>query len=158
MTSAGSPTPEERLERLGLSLPSTPAPVAVYVPAVRVGAAIYTSGQLPTIDGTLMAEGIVGGGVDVETATACARRAALNAVAAIRDVLGGDLSEVKQVARVGVFVASDPSFTGQAQVANGASELLGALFGDIGQHARSAVGVAALPFNAPVEVEVTVQV
>jgi enamine deaminase RidA (YjgF/YER057c/UK114 family) len=158
MTTASSQsTPEQRLLALGLELPDVPAPLAVYVPAVRVAGLVWTSGQLPTIAGALLATGKVGDAVNEETAASCARLAALNAVAAIRSVVG-DLTTVKRVARVGVYVASAPTFTRQAQVANGASELLGAVFGDLGQHARSAVGVPVLPLDAPVEVEVTVEV
>lgn len=147
------PRIEEELRRLGLSLPPVPAPVAVYVPAVRVGNTVWTSGQLPTAGGELMATGKVGAEVDEERAVECARQAALNAVAAVLAL--ADPAQLR-VARVGVFVASAPTFTRQAQVANGASELLGALLGEAGVHARSAVGVTVLPLDAPVEVELTV--
>jgi enamine deaminase RidA (YjgF/YER057c/UK114 family) len=146
----------DRLRRLGLALPAVPAPVAVYVPAVRVTGSIYTSGQLPTVDGQLIATGKVGAEVSEETAIECARVAALNAVAAVVGTVDDPMSV--RVTRVGVFVASVPTFTRQARVANGASELLGALFEDAGVHARSAVGVTVLPLDAPVEVEVTVAV
>ena len=146
----------DRLRRLGLSLPAVPEPVAVYVSAVSVDGYVYTSGQLPTVDGRLLATGKVGAEVTEDTGVECARRAALNAVAAVLELVSDPMSV--RVARVGVFVASSPTFTRQAQVANGASQLLGALFGDAGVHARSAVGVAVLPLDSPVEVELTVVV
>ena len=148
-------TPEERLAELGLEVPEVSPPVAVYIPAVRSGNHVFTSGQLPMRAGELMATGIVGAGVTPEEAFACAQQCALNAIAAINAEVG-DLSLVKRVVKVVVFVASLPDFTAQAKVANGASELLGTVFGDAGVHARSAVGVAALPLDAPVEVEVIV--
>ncbi|HTW14626.1 MAG TPA: RidA family protein [Nocardioides sp.] len=151
------PTPEERLAELGLSIPEVPAPVAAYVPAVRSGNQVFTSGQLPMRSGELMTVGKVGGEVSAEEAYACAQQCALNAIAAVRSVLG-DLSQVKRVVKVVAFVASTPDFTGQPGVANGASELLGKVFGDAGVHARSAVGVPALPLDAPVEVEILVEV
>jgi enamine deaminase RidA (YjgF/YER057c/UK114 family) len=147
----------ERLARLGLTLPAVAPPLAAYVPAVRVGDLVYTSGQLPTVAGQLTASGKVGENVSPETAAACAATAALNALAAIDAELGG-LDGVARVVKVVVFVASGPGFTGQAQVANGASRLLGDVFGDAGRHARSAVGVAVLPLDAPVEVELVVEV
>lgn len=150
-------TPEARLAELGLPVPDVAAPVASYVPAVRTGNHVYTSGQLPWRDGELPATGKVGGAVSVEAATECAQLCALNAVAAVRSIVG-DLSRVVRVVKVVVFVASTPEFTGQPQVANGASELLGRAFGDAGQHARSAVGVATLPLDTPVEVELVVEV
>lgn len=149
--------PSERLAALGLELPSVPAPVAAYVPAVRSGALIYTAGQLPSVDGRLLAVGRVGDDVSPETAADCARRAALNALAAAATEAGG-LDEIARIVKVVVFVASEPGFTGQPQVANGASELIGAVFGDAGAHARSAVGAAALPLGAPVEVELVAEV
>ena len=148
-------TPEERLAALGLSVPEVPKPVAAYVPALRSGDQVFTSGQLPMRSGDLMATGKVGAEVTPEEAFACAQQCALNAIAAIRSVIG-DLSQVRQVVKVGVFVASTPDFTGHPQVANGASELFGEVFGEAGQHARAAVGVAALPLDAPVEVDVVV--
>ncbi|WP_244931043.1 RidA family protein [Nocardioides sp. W7] len=150
-------TPEERLAELGLSIPEVPTPVAAYVPAVRSGHQVFTSGQLPMRDGELMAVGKVGGEVTAEEAYACAQQCALNAIAAVRSVVG-DLSQVKRVVKVVAFVASTPDFTGQPGVANGASELLGKVFGDAGIHARSAVGVPALPLDAPVEVEILVEI
>jgi enamine deaminase RidA (YjgF/YER057c/UK114 family) len=147
---------EERLAQLGHTVPQVAAPVAVYVPAMRTGNLIFTSGQLPMADGALMGTGKVGAGVTPEQAHAMAERCALNAIAAIRAEVG-DLDRVTRVVKVVGFVASDPSFTGQPAVVNGASELLGAAFGDVGVHARSAVGVSVLPLDAPVEVEVIVE-
>ena len=149
--------PEERLAALGLSVPDVAKPVAVYVPAVRSGDHVFTSGQLPMRDGELMATGKVGGEVSQEEAVACAQQCGLNAIAAVKAEVG-DLAAVKRVVKVVCFVASTPDFTGQPQVANGVSELLGEVFGDAGVHARSAVGVAVLPLDAPVEVELVVEV
>jgi enamine deaminase RidA (YjgF/YER057c/UK114 family) len=149
-------SPEERLAEMGLTVPEVAAPVAAYVPAVRSGEQIFTSGQLPLRSGELMATGKVGREVSEEEAYACAQQCALNAIAAVRSQIG-DLSQVQRVVKVVVFVASAPDFTRQPQVANGASELFGSVFGDAGQHARSAVGVAVLPLDAPVEVEVIVE-
>jgi enamine deaminase RidA (YjgF/YER057c/UK114 family) len=150
-------SPEQRLADLGLSLPDVAKPVAAYVPTVRTGNHVYTAGQLPLSDGQLLYSGKVGGGVSDEEGHACARQCALNALAAVKAEVG-DLSAVTRVVKVTVFVASTPHFTGQPQVANGASELLGEVFADAGQHARSAVGVAVLPLDAPVEVELLVEV
>ncbi|MBT2452675.1 RidA family protein [Streptomyces sp. ISL-43] len=149
-------TPEERLAAAGLKLPPTPLPVAVYVPAVQSGHYVYTSGQLPMVDGALPLTGKVGAEVTPEQAKELAQQCALNALAAVASV-AGDLSAVKRVVKVVGFVASDPHFTGQPGVVNGASELLGTAFGDAGIHARSAVGVSVLPLDAPVEVELTVE-
>ena len=151
------PTPEERLTRLGLTVPPVAKPVASYVPAVRTGNYVFTSGQLPLRDGELICTGKVGGDVAPERATECARQCALNAMAAVKAEIG-DLSQVTRVVKVVVFVASTPDFTGQPQVANGASDLLGEVFADAGQHARSAVGVPVLPLDASVEVEILVEV
>ena len=151
------PTPEERLAELGLAMPEVAAPVAAYVPAVRMGDCVYTSGQLPMREGSLLATGKVGAEVSPEDAVGYARQCALNALAAIRAEVG-ELSAVRRVVKVVAFVASAPDFTGQPQVANGASGLLGQVFGDAGRHARSAVGVPVLPMDAPVEVELLVQV
>jgi enamine deaminase RidA (YjgF/YER057c/UK114 family) len=148
--------PEERLAELGLSVPEVPTPVAVYVPAVVSGDHVFTSGQLPMKNGELMLTGKVGGEVSPDEAKACAEQCALNAIAAVKSVVG-DLGNVAQVVKVVVFVASTPDFTGQPQVANGASELLGKVFGDAGVHARSAVGVPVLPLDSPVEVELVVR-
>jgi enamine deaminase RidA (YjgF/YER057c/UK114 family) len=150
-------TPEERLADLGLSVPEVAKPVAAYIPAVRSGSYVYTSGPLPMREGQLMLTGKVGGEVSQDEAVECARQCALNALAAIRAELG-DLSAIKRVVKVVVFVASTPDFTAQPQVANGVSELLGEVFGDAGRHARSAVGVSVLPLDAPVEVELLVEV
>lgn len=150
-------TPEGRLEEMGLTLPDVAKPVAAYVPALRSESYVYTSGQLPLRDGELLHTGKVGADVTVEQAQQCAQQCALNALAAVRAAVG-DLSAVTRVVKVVAFVASAPDFTGQPQVANGASELLGQVFGDAGQHARSAVGVAVLPLGAPVEVEMIVEV
>ena len=150
-------TPEERLAELGLEVPEVAKPVAVYVPAVRSGNQVFTSGQLPMRAGELISTGTVGKDVTPEEAYACAQQCALNAIAAVKSIVG-DLSNVKRVVKVVGFVASTPDFTGQPGVVNGASELLGKVFGDAGVHARSAVGVAALPLGAPVEVEILVEV
>jgi enamine deaminase RidA (YjgF/YER057c/UK114 family) len=149
--------PEERLAELGLSVPEVAKPVAVYVPAVRSGHHVFTSGQLPMRAGELIATGKVGGEVTQEEAVECARQCGLNAIAAVKAEIG-DLAAVKRIVKVVCFVASTPDFTGQPQVANGVSELLGAVFGDAGVHARSAVGVGVLPLDSPVEVELVVEV
>ncbi|MCU1537682.1 MAG: RidA family protein [Humibacillus sp.] len=146
---------EDRLAELGLVVPQVVPPVAAYVPAVRDGDLVFTSGQLPMVDGAMPATGKVGAEVDADTAKELAQACALNAIAAIKAEIG-DLDLVTRVVKVVGFVASDPSFTGQPGVVNGASELFGKAFGDKGIHARSAVGVVALPLDAPVEVEVVV--
>lgn len=148
-----------RLAELGLTLPPVAAPVAAYVPAVRSGKYVFTSGQLPFVGGALLATGKVGDGeglVAPVDAARAARTAALNALAAIAALIG-DLDQVVRVVKVVGYVASTPSFTGQPQVINGASELLGEVFGTAGTHARSAVGVAVLPLDSPVEVELQVE-
>ena len=150
-------SPEARLAALGLALPSVPAPLAAYVSAVRTGQYVYTAGQLPMADGKLLMTGKVGAQVSTAEAAALARTATLNALAAVASVTGG-LSTVVRVVKVTGFVASDPSFTSQPQVVNGASELLLEVFGEAGRHARSAVGTAALPFDSPVEIELIVEV
>jgi enamine deaminase RidA (YjgF/YER057c/UK114 family) len=150
-------SPEQRLADLGLEVPEVAKPVAAYVPAMRTGNHVYTSGQLPMRGGQLITTGKVGGEVTVEEAVDCARQCTLNAIAAVKAEVG-DLSRVTRVVKVVAFVASTPDFTGQPGVANGASELLGAVFGEAGQHARSAVGVPVLPLDAPVEVEMVVEV
>jgi enamine deaminase RidA (YjgF/YER057c/UK114 family) len=147
---------EDRLAAIGRTVPEVAPPVAVYVPAVRTGSHVYTSGQLPLVAGTLMGTGKVGAEVSPEQAKEMAAQCALNAIAAIRSVVG-DLDRVVRVVKVVGFVASAPGFAGQPGVINGASELLGAAFGEAGVHARSAVGVAVLPMDAPVEVEVIVE-
>ena len=150
-------TPEERLAELGLSVPEVATPVAAYIPAVRSGHHVFTSGQLPMRDGQLMLTGKVGGEVSQEEAVECARQCGLNAIAAVRAEVG-ELSAVKRIVKVVAFIASTPDFTGQPLVANGVSELLGEVFGEAGRHARSAVGVPVLPLDAPVEVELVVEV
>ena len=151
---------EERLAALGHTVPEVAAPVAAYVPAIQQGELVFTSGQLPFVDGALPATGKVGEGaglVDPEEAKRLAGLCALNAIAAVKSLVG-DLDRVTRVVKVVGFVASDPAFTGQPGVLNGASELLGEAFGEAGVHARSAVGVAVLPMDTPVEVEITVAV
>ena len=148
---------EERLAALGRSLPGVAAPVAAYVPAVRSGSYVFTSGQLPMVDGSLAATGKVGAEVTAEDAKELAATCALNALAAVKALIG-DLDQVRRIVKVVGFVASVPEFTGQPGVVNGASELLGDVFGEKGVHARSAVGVAVLPLDAPVEVELIVEV
>jgi len=147
----------ERLAALGLSLPAVVPPVAAYVPAVRTGNYVYVSGQLPLVEGKLQGTGKVGDGVAPGDAAALARIAALNALAAAASVAGG-LDAITRIVKVTCFVASAPGFTGQAQVANGASELLIEVLGDAGRHARSAVGMAVLPLDTPVEVELIAEV
>lgn len=150
---------DERLAELGIDIPDLVPPVAAYTPAVIEGNLVFTSGQLPMVSGVLPATGKVGDGhglIPASDAKDYARVCALNALAAVKSVLG-DLNRVTQVVKVVGFVASDPSFTGQPGVINGASEVLGEIFGDAGVHARSAVGVAVLPLDAPVEVELIVR-
>lgn len=149
----------ERLAELGITLPTVVPPVAAYVPAVVSGDHVYTSGQLPMVDGKLPATGKVGDGdgfVSAEDAKLFARTCALNALAAVESKIGS-LDRVTRIVKVVGFVASDPAFTGQPGVINGASEVLGEIFGDLGVHARSAVGVAVLPLDSPVEVELIVE-
>jgi enamine deaminase RidA (YjgF/YER057c/UK114 family) len=153
-------SPEARLHDLGLTLPPVAVPVAAYVPALRVGDLVFTSGQLPLVDGELPLTGPVGAGHDArvppEAAAELARRCALNALAAVAEVAGG-LDAVRRVVKVTGYVASAPGFTGQPGVVDGASRLLGDVFGEAGRHARSAVGVTVLPLDSPVEVELVVQ-
>jgi len=148
--------PLERLAELGLTLPSVTPPLAAYVPAVQTGNQVYVSGQVPMADGALLATGKVGAEVSPERAKELAARCALNALAAIHALVG--LDRVVRVVKVVGFVASAEGFTGQPAVINGASEFFGAVFGEAGTHARSAVGVAELPLGAPVEVEVIVEI
>ncbi|MGQ4269246.1 RidA family protein [Nocardiopsis changdeensis] len=150
-------TPEARIAELGLTLPEVAAPVASYVPAVRSGSHVYVSGQLPFVEGRLPATGKVGAEVSPETAKELAAVCALNAIAAVRAEIG-ELSDVVRIVKVGGFVSSAPDFTGHPGVINGASDLLAAVFGDAGVHARAAVGVAALPLDSPVEVDMIVEV
>jgi enamine deaminase RidA (YjgF/YER057c/UK114 family) len=150
-------TPEERLAAKGITIPDVVPPVASYIPALRSGSHVYVSGQLPMREGALMATGKVGAGVSAELAAECAEQCALNAIAAVRSLVG-DLSAVERIVKLVVFVASAPDFTGQPMVANGASNFVGEAFGDAGVHARSAVGVAVLPLDAPVEIELIAEV
>ncbi|MET9479925.1 RidA family protein [Streptomyces sp. NPDC006638] len=153
---AAAGTVEAALAGLGLTLPEVVPPLAAYQPAVRTGRYVYTSGQLPMVDGKLPVTGKVGAGVTPEEAKDLARTCALNALAAVKSVTG-DLERIARVVKVTGFVASAADFTGQPAVVNGASELLGQVLGDKGVHARSAVGVAVLPLDAPVEVEILVE-
>jgi enamine deaminase RidA (YjgF/YER057c/UK114 family) len=149
-------TAEHRLAELGIVVPQLPPPVAIYVPAVRTGRVVYASGQTPTIDGVLQVRGRLGEGVSVEEGQRAARLAALNCLAEVRALLGS-LDAVSRVLRLTGYVASAPGFGEQPYVMNGASELMEQVFGDAGRHARSAIGVAELPFGAPVEVELIVE-
>jgi enamine deaminase RidA (YjgF/YER057c/UK114 family) len=150
-------SPDDRLAALGLRLPPVTAPLAAYVPAVRSGPMVYTAGQLPMVDGQLLATGKVGAEVGAAKAAALARTCGLNALAAAASAVGG-LASIRRIVKLTGFVASAPDFTGQPQVVNGASELMIEIFGEAGRHARSAVGTAVLPLNAPVEVELIVEV
>ncbi len=145
--------PAQRLADLGLTLPDAPNPLAAYVPSVRAGNLVFVSGQLPFRDGQLIATGPVPSAISIEQAQEAARQCVLNALAVLADAVEGDLDRVRRIVRLGVFVASDPTFTDQPQVANGASELFQDIFGDLGRHARAAVGSVALPLGATVEVE-----
>lgn len=147
----------DKLTELGIELPEVPAPAGAYVPALVDGDHVYTSGQLPFVDGELVNPGVLGDSVAVEEGYDAAKLCAINALAAIQSVVG-DLDRVKQVVKVVGFVASAPGFDQQPRVINGASELLGEVFGERGQHARSAVGVSALPLGTSVEVEITVRI
>lgn len=149
-------TVSERLKELGIELPAVAAPVAAYVPALRVGDQVWTSGQLPFIDGKLPATGQVGAEVDADQAADLARTAVLNALAAVDSVVGVD--HVTRVLKIVGFVSSAADFHGQPGVVNGASEVIGEIFGEAGAHARSAVGVAELPLDSPVEIELIVEV
>ena len=148
-------TPSARLVELGITLPQVVPPLAAYVPASRTGDLVFTAGQLPMVDGALLHTGRVAAGVSPEDAYQCARQCALNALAAIDALVGID--RVARVVKVVGFVAAPPEFVGHPSVVNGASDLLGEVFGEAGKHARSAVGVASLPLNAPVEVELIVE-
>jgi enamine deaminase RidA (YjgF/YER057c/UK114 family) len=148
---------ENRLSELGLLLPEAPKPVAAYIPAKQAGKLVFTAGQLPMVNGELISKGFLGQEVAIEDAIKAARVCTLNALAAIKGVIG-DLDRIKQIVRVVGYVASIPTFTQQPAVVNGASELLLEIFGDAGKHARSAVGMAVLPLNASVEIELTVEV
>ena len=148
---------ETKLESMGLKLPEAPKPVAAYIPAKQTGKLVFTAGQLPMVQGELISKGLLGQDVEIEEANKAARICTLNALAAIKGVIG-DLDRIKQIVRVVGYVASVPTFTQQPAVVNGASELLLEIFGENGKHARSAVGMAVLPLNASVEIELTVEV
>lgn len=150
-------TPEERLEALGITLPEPPAPAAAYIPSRDGGGLVFTAGQIPVVEGRLDRTGKLGADLTTEDGASQARTAALNVLAVARAAAGGDLSRVRMV-KVTVFVASAPGFGEQHLVANGASELFGEVLGEQGAHARSAVGVAALPLDSPVEVEAIIEV
>ncbi len=147
----------EKIKSLGLQLPDTPKPVAAYIPAKQSGKLIFTAGQLPMVNGELISKGLLGQDVQIEEAHKAAQICTLNALAAIKGVIG-DLDRIKQIVRVVGYVASVPTFTQQPAVVNGASELLLEIFGEAGKHARSAVGMAVLPLNASVEIELTVEI
>jgi enamine deaminase RidA (YjgF/YER057c/UK114 family) len=149
--------PEAILASLGLTLPTPPKPVAAYIPWRRAGNLVYTAGQIAVVDGRLIAQGSVPNQVSLETAQACARQCALNALAVVKSAVGS-LSAVKQVIRVGAFICSEPGFYDQPKVANAASELLVQVFGEKGKHVRAAVGSIALPLGSPVEVDLIVEV
>ena len=149
-------SPESRLEERGVKLPATPAPAGAYVPATRTGNLVFTAGQLPLVSGELILRGKVGDTVGVDEAREAARVCAMNALAAASTQTGG-VAGISRIVKVTGFVASAPGFNEQPQVINGASEFLGEIFGNAGLHARSAVGVAELPMNAPVEVELVVE-
>jgi enamine deaminase RidA (YjgF/YER057c/UK114 family) len=157
MVTPNPETPEARLAAMGLTLPPAPRPVAAYIPCRWAGNLLYISGQIPILEGKLYATGAVPDPVSVEQARTCAGQCVLNALAVARAELGS-LSAIRQVVRVGVFVCSQPGFTDQPKVANGASELLVAILGEAGRHARAAVGSVALPLGAPVEVEMILEV
>ena len=148
---------ENKLEQMGLNLPEAPKPVAAYVSAKQSGKLVFTAGQLPMVDGELISKGLLGQDIEIEQANNAARICTLNALAAIKGVIG-DLDRIKQIVRVVGYVASVPTFTQQPAVVNGASELLLEIFGEAGKHARSAVGMTVLPLNASVEIELTVEV
>ncbi|MBM3690709.1 MAG: RidA family protein [Actinobacteria bacterium] len=146
----------KRLAELGIELPEVAKPVAAYVPAVKAGRQIFTSGQLPMRNGELMSVGHVGVSVTIEEAAVCARQCALNALAAINSVV--DLNKIDQIVKVTGYISSGPDFTQQSAIMNGASDLLLEIFGDSGKHARTSISVASLPFSAPVEVELVVRI
>ena len=148
---------ESRINELNISLPEAPKPVAAYIPAKQTGKLVFTAGQLPMVNGELISKGLLGQDVEIDEANRAARVCTLNALAAIKGVIG-DLDRIKQIVRVVGYVASVPTFTQQPAVINGASELLLEIFGENGKHARSAVGMAVLPLNASVEIELTVEV
>jgi enamine deaminase RidA (YjgF/YER057c/UK114 family) len=150
---------ESKLTELGHTLPQVAAPIAAYIPANVSGNLVFTSGQLPTVEGKLLAAGHVGNGpddVDVETARKCAEQSGLNALAAVKSVIG-DLDRITKIVKVTGYIACQPDFTNHSAVMNGASELFGAIFGDLGKHSRTSVGMASLPLGAPVEIELVVE-
>ena len=148
---------EKEIEKLGHLIPKVAAPIAAYVPAKQTGNLVFTAGQLPMVNGELISKGLLGQDVEIDEANKAARICTLNALAAIKGAIG-DLDRIKQIVRVVGYVASVPTFTQQPAVVNGASELLLEIFGEAGKHARSAVGMAVLPLNASVEIELTVEV
>jgi enamine deaminase RidA (YjgF/YER057c/UK114 family) len=148
---------ENKLSALGIQLPEPPKPLAAYIAAKQTGNLVFTAGQLPMVNGNLIATGLLGRDIEVEAAKAAAQTCVINALSAVKGVIG-DLDKIKQIVRVVGYVASVPEFTQQPAVVNGASELLLEIFGEAGRHARSAIGVAVLPLNAAVEVELTVEV
>jgi enamine deaminase RidA (YjgF/YER057c/UK114 family) len=148
---------ESRLESLGIVLPNVARPVASYIPAKKVGNLIFTSGQLPMVNGELISKGLLGLSVEIEEANMAAKICTLNALAAIKNLIG-DLDKIQQIVKVTGYVACVPNFTEQPAVVNGASEFLLELFGESGKHARSAVGMSSLPLNSSVEIELTVEV
>ena len=148
---------ENKIKELGLQLPEPPKPLAAYIPAKQAGNLVFTAGQLPMVNGEIILKGLLGQDVEIEPAYNAAKICTLNALSAIKGVIG-DLDKIKQVVRVVGYVASVPTFTQQSAIVNGASEFLLEIFGDKGKHARSAVGMAVLPLNAAVEIELTVEV
>ena len=148
---------ESKIEQIGLTLPDAPKPVAAYIPAKQTGNLVFTAGQLPMVNGELISKGLLGQDVEIDEANKAARICTLNALSAIKGVIG-DLDQIKQIVRVVGYVASVSTFTQQPAVVNGASELLLEIFGEKGKHARSAVGMAVLPLNASVEIELTVEI
>jgi enamine deaminase RidA (YjgF/YER057c/UK114 family) len=148
---------QSKLDLLSINLPEIPKPVAAYIPAKQSGNLVFTAGQLPMVNGELISKGLLGQDVEIEDAKNAAKICTLNGLAAIKGVIG-DLDRIKQIVRVVGYVASDPTFTQQPAVVNGASELLLEIFGENGKHARSAVGMAVLPLNASVEIELTVEI
>jgi len=149
--------PEEKLRELGIELPNAPTPAAAYVPYVQTGKTLFTAGQIAVDGKEFVAQGVVGRDVDLQTAQACARQCAINIMAQLKSALG-ELDQVARIVKLNVFVASTHDFTDQHLVANGASMLISEVFGDVGKHARSAVGVPSLPLNSPVEIEAIVEV
>jgi enamine deaminase RidA (YjgF/YER057c/UK114 family) len=148
--------PEARLQELGITIPEAPPPAAAYIPWTQSGNQLFTAGQIAVTDGDFVARGVVGDTVDLETAQACARQCAINVLAQVKAAAGG-LNQIRQILKLNVFVASTAEFTDQHLVANGASEFIASVFGERGRHARSAVGVASLPLNSPVEIEAIVE-